>query len=110
MECGLASAGSGYRTATPAGTFCRVDFTVLNGSDRTIDVSSRILTGRIGSAYYDADSSTSSFGGESYSREVNPGLSVAATVYVDVPAGSTLEIVDLDAAFFGSSPVSVRVG
>lgn len=40
---------------------------------------------------------------------VNPGLSVACTVYIDVPAGATLDRITLTTSWWGGDGATVRL-
>ncbi len=100
VQCGEKSAPAIiYGTVAPTGDFCQVDFTVKNGSQQSIDLSNSSLEGYIGTTKYDASDKAGHFGSDEVYSTLNPGLASAATLYIDVPVGATLDTVKLNTAF-----------
>lgn len=109
ISCGLAEAGeSEYLTETAKGQFCKVDFRIDNGGSDAINLSAYDLKGYIGESAYDANNTVSTFGGEMFGTDVNPGLGTDNTVYVDIPAGAALEYIEFRPAFSFDDAVVVR--
>lgn len=108
IQCGIAHAGDQYTGEDAKGQFCEVKFTVQNGGSKEITLIPSDLTGYIGSNEYDVDGSTvSTFGGDYLSTSVNPGLSAACDVFIDIPAGQALDYVKFKPAFSFADGVTV---
>ncbi|MFF9561806.1 DUF4352 domain-containing protein [Leifsonia sp. NPDC014704] len=109
VQCGLGTQDDVFGTVTPKGQFCKVDFVVANGSSQPQNVSAWDVYGYIGNARYEADTSLGSFGEDSFSTTVNPGLSVNCSVYFDVPAGAGLDRVKLITSWWGGDGATVTL-
>jgi hypothetical protein len=112
VTCGLKSAPDDiYGTDKPTGQFCQVKFTVKNGSTSSIDLDSTSVTGHIGKSSYDADDKTDRYGSDTYLSSLNPGLTIACIVYLDIPKAQKLTSVELGPSdSFGIGNVTVNVG
>lgn len=93
VTCGIATAGPEFLAETAKGQFCEIKYSVQNGSDAKISLWSSDVTGEIGGVTYEANSTISSFGGEYFTTDLNPGLGTEAVVYIDIPLDKTLEYV-----------------
>ena len=93
VTCGIAVAGPEFLEETAKGQFCEVRLQVQNGSDAQISLYSSDITGRIGTAEYESNTIASSFGGESFYTDLNPGLGTEGVVFIDIPADAALEYV-----------------
>lgn len=102
-ECGIASVGSeeDFTLTEAAGEYCRVDITMMNQGTEAAYFLASDATGFIADAEYTADSLATTYAAisegndETFTTEVNPGNSVTAGVYFDVPAGTQLDRVEL---------------
>ncbi|PPF70469.1 hypothetical protein C5E16_02475 [Clavibacter michiganensis] len=109
ISCGLAEAGDNeYFKETAKGQFCKVDYRIDNGGSDAINLSAYDIKGYIGESAYDANSSASTFGGDTFSTDVNPGLGTDNTVYIDIPADVALEYIEFRPAFSFDDAVVVR--
>ena len=93
VTCGLTTVGESFTEETAKGEFCEVTFTLVNGTDDSLNVSSFDITATIGDAEYDTSSTANKFGEDYFSTDVNPGLSTDGVVYFDIPVGSALDTV-----------------
>ena len=93
VTCGLATVGESFLEETAKGQFCQVMFTIANGGDDSISLSSYDIKANIGDAEYETSSSNNKFGDEYFSTDINPGLSAVGVVYFDIPAGTVLSTV-----------------
>ncbi len=93
VTCGLAQAGPEFLVETAKGQFCEVKYSVNNGSKDKISLFSSDVTGLIGDLTYDADGTVSTFGGDYFTTDLNPGLATDAVVYIDIPADKALNYV-----------------
>jgi Domain of unknown function (DUF4352) len=110
MECGLTTAGEEFLSETPAGQFCEVRATVANGGSESMNLSTANVKGYINGASYEANGTVSKFGADLFATDINPGLSVDTVLYFDVPADSTLELVEFSEIFSLDKSVVIRVG
>ena len=108
ITCGLPSAGGEFLNETASGQFCEVKFTLLNGSNEAVNLYSSDFTGLIGEATYEANTTVSQFGDDMFSTDVNPGLSVAGTVYIDIPLDAALEFVEYKPIFSFGDGLIIR--
>jgi len=93
LDCGIKRVGEGFLEKKAVGQYCRVKFRVDNDSTKATTVFSGNVTGLIGDAEYETETVLSSIGDGYFSAQVNPGLSVSATVYLDIPKKATLDFV-----------------
>ncbi|QOD43702.1 DUF4352 domain-containing protein [Clavibacter zhangzhiyongii] len=109
IECGLAEAGDNeYLKETAKGQFCKVDYRIDNGGSDSINLLSNDVKGYIGESAYDTNGSVSTFGGDLFSTDVNPGLGTDNTVYIDIPAGAALDYIEFRPTFSFDNAVVVR--
>ncbi|TQM65462.1 hypothetical protein FB466_0264 [Klugiella xanthotipulae] len=107
-ECGITSARTVFDTEQlPAGEFCTVSFTAVNGSSSAVIIWLDSQFGFIGANEYRSISTLGDVGGDLLLSQVKPGLSVDGVAYFDVPAGSALDAVELGDGI--SSLRSVRI-
>jgi len=87
VKCGIKEAGEKYLEEKAAGQFCRVKFTIKNGSTDSISIYGDDVSALLGEATYDVSSSTiNKFGDDYFGTEINPGLSAKSVVYFDMPS------------------------
>ena len=109
IQCGLAEAGDNeFLKETARGQFCAVNYRIDNGSTDSINLSASDIKGYIGESAYDANTTVSTFGGELFATDVNPGLGSDNVVYIDIPAGAALEYIEFSPLFSFDSSVVVR--
>ena len=108
-QCGLGSQDAAFGRTAPKGAFCAVDFTVTNGGSSPQTVAAYNLAGYIGGARYEPNTDLGTFGDDPFMTTVNPGFSVACTVYIDVPAGATLDRITLTTSWWGGDGATVRL-
>lgn len=96
VTCGIATAGPQYLEETAKGQFCEVKYNVHNGGDEQISLWASDITGEIGGVEYESNTTISTFGGDMFTTDLNPGLGTDAVVYIDIPAGAALEFVVYD--------------
>ncbi|PPF77159.1 DUF4352 domain-containing protein [Pseudoclavibacter sp. Z016] len=111
VTCGMTSYSyaSGYLEETALGQFCEIRFTTFNGSTSPFDFYSDSVSGTIGDAYYEAESSLSTVGEDSWFSTVNPGLTVSGVTVIDIPVGAQLETVHLQTNYFNGQDIVVQL-
>jgi hypothetical protein len=105
MKCGISQVGSDFLNTKAQGTFCKVSLTVKNVTKRAHTFhADGTLTAQDGSGReYEADGTAGIYGnsdGQGFLDEINPGNSVTANVYFDVPKGTKLKTITFDAGLF----------
>lgn len=105
VECGLPSTGSDFFDETPVGEWCRIDYTVQNDGSESVSLLGGDVRVFSGELIYDADDATGRFGEDYFTTDVNPGLSVACVVFVDVPVGTALDRVAFQPVLSFTEPV-----
>lgn len=109
ITCGIPVAGPEFLSETASGQFCEIKFTLFNGSNDAVYISSSDVTGTIGEATYDANTSVSQFGDNYFGTDVNPGLGIDCVVYIDIPADGALDSISYHPIFgFLTDGVTVR--
>jgi hypothetical protein len=109
ITCGLAEAGDNeFLMETAKGQFCKVDFRIDNGGSDAVSLSAYDIKGYIGENAYDANTSASTFGGDLYTTDVNPGLGTDNVAYIDIPAGAALDYIEFRPTFSFDNAVVVR--
>ncbi|MEJ3749524.1 DUF4352 domain-containing protein [Actinomycetes bacterium KLBMP 9797] len=104
-KCGLSQVGESILNRKAQGSFCRFDISVKNvtksahlfHADGT--VTAQDATGR----EYESDGEANIYGnkdGAGFLDEINPGNTVRAFVYFDVPKGTKLTSITFDAGLF----------
>ncbi|MBG6102700.1 hypothetical protein IW249_003114 [Micromonospora vinacea] len=105
VKCGIAKVGSEFLNTKAQGTFCRVSVTVKNVTKKAHSfhadgsISAQDGSGR----KYEVDGEAGIYGnddGQGFLDEINPGNSVTANVFFDVPKGTKLKTITLDAGLF----------
>lgn len=111
VACGIATAGPEYFTENAKGQFCEVKYSVQNGGSEQITLLASDVTGELGGSTYESSSSLSSFGGDMFTTNVNPGLGTDAVVYIDIPADKALEYIVFKPAWgLFTDEIRVKVG
>ncbi|MCX5069643.1 DUF4352 domain-containing protein [Micromonospora lupini] len=105
VKCGISQVGSEFLNTKAQSTFCRVGVTVKNVTKRshTFHADGSITAQDAGGREYEVDGEAGIYGnsdGQGFLDEINPGNSVTANVYFDVPKGTKLKTVTLDAGLF----------
>lgn len=105
VECGLTTTGPDFFDETPVGEWCRVDYTVQNDGSEAVSLLGSDVRVYSGELIYDADDATGRFGSDYFTTDLNPGLSAACVVFVDVPAGTALDAVAFAPVLSFAEPV-----
>lgn len=105
VQCGLASTGGDFFDEKPQGEWCRIDYTVSNGTATSVSLLSGDVTAYAAGSAYKADDATGRFGDDYFITDLNPGLSADCVVFVDVPAGTVLDTVGFASLVALSEPV-----
>ncbi|MEV0157586.1 DUF4352 domain-containing protein [Micromonospora sp. NPDC050686] len=105
MKCGISQVGTQFLNTKAQGTFCKVSVTVKNVTKSAhIFHADGTLTAQDASGReYEADGEAGIYGnsdGQGFLDEINPGNSVTANVYFDVPKGTKLKTITFDAGLF----------
>ncbi|WP_341954265.1 hypothetical protein [Salinibacterium sp. TMP30] len=92
-----------YFASEVRGTLVAVSMSMTNGTNEAVAISESAVKGFIGEAEYGASRVYGTESGDWYVyEEINPGLTVAFTAYIDVPADSGLDTVTFNTdLFFG---------
>jgi hypothetical protein len=110
VQCGLTTTGDDFFAETPTGEWCRVDFSVANDGSEAVSLLAGDITGYAAEIAYEADDATGKFGEDYFTTDLNPGLSIQAVVFIDVPAGTALDTVAFAPVLSFSTPVLSTVG
>lgn len=105
VQCGLSTTGSDFFDEVPVGEWCRVDYTVQNDGTESVSLLGSDVRAYSGDLIYDADDATGRFGEDYFTTDVNPGLSAACIVFVDVPVGTALDAVAFQPVLSFADPV-----
>ncbi|MEO3926161.1 DUF4352 domain-containing protein [Micromonosporaceae bacterium B7E4] len=105
VKCGISQVGDSFLKKKAQGTFCRVVVSAKNVTKKAhmfhADGTVTAHDGR--GREYEADGEANIYGnpsGAGFLDEINPGNSVRASVYFDVPKGTKLSKVVFDAGLF----------
>ena len=109
VNCGMSSYGDSFLTETASGQFCEIRFTVVNGSDKTLDLFAGDVTGLIGQAEYEPEATLAGFGDDGFYSKLNPGLTTEGIAVIDIPAGAKLDYVQLQTSWIFGEPLLIRV-
>ncbi|MFE9183015.1 DUF4352 domain-containing protein [Micromonospora haikouensis] len=105
VKCGISQVGSDFLNTKAQGTFCKISVTVKNVTKRahTFHADGSLTAQDASGREYEADGEAGIYGnsdGQGFLDEINPGNSVTANVYFDVPKGTKLKTITLDAGLF----------
>ncbi|MEV4386272.1 DUF4352 domain-containing protein [Micromonospora sp. NPDC049580] len=105
VKCGISQVGNEFLNTKAQGTFCRISVTVKNVTKKAHTFhADGTITAQDGSGReYEVDGEAGIYGnndGQGFLDEINPGNSVTANVFFDVPKGTKLKTVTLDAGLF----------
>lgn len=105
VKCGISQVGSSYFNHKAQGTFCRVSVTAKNvtKSAHLFHADGTITAQDASGREYDVDGEAAIYGNDDakgFLDEINPGNSVKANVYFDVPKGTKLKTLTFDAGLF----------
>ncbi|SCL29680.1 protein of unknown function [Micromonospora nigra] len=105
VKCGISQVGSEFLNTRAQGTFCRVSVTVKNvtKSAHSFHADGSLTAQDASGRNYSVDGEAGIYGnsdGQGFLDEINPGNSVTANVYFDVPKGTKLKTITLDAGLF----------
>ncbi|SCF04951.1 protein of unknown function [Micromonospora coriariae] len=105
VRCGISKVGSDFLNTKAQGTFCKASVTVKNvtKSAHTFHADGTLSAQDGSGREYEADGEAAIYGntdGQGFLDEINPGNSVKANVYFDVPKGTKLKTITFDAGLF----------
>ncbi|WP_433531869.1 DUF4352 domain-containing protein [Micromonospora sp. CA-263727] len=105
VKCGISQVGSDFLNTKAQGTFCKVSVTVKNvtKSAHTFHADGSLTAKDASGREFEADGEAGIYGnsdGQGFLDKINPGNSVTANVYFDVPKGTKLKTITLDAGLF----------
>ncbi|MFG1800081.1 DUF4352 domain-containing protein [Micromonospora carbonacea] len=105
VKCGISRVGGDFLNTKAQGAFCKVSVTVKNVTKRahTFHADGSLTAQDASGREYEADGEAGIYGnndGQGFLDEINPGNSVTANVYFDVPKGTKLKTITLDAGLF----------
>ncbi|MFI7426008.1 DUF4352 domain-containing protein [Micromonospora sp. NPDC049836] len=105
LKCGISQVGDSFLNAKAQGTYCRIRVTVKNvtKSAHTFHADGTITAQDASGRDFDADGEAGIYGnedGQGFLDEINPGNSVKANVFFDVPKGTKLKTITFDAGLF----------
>lgn len=105
VKCGISQVGNEFLNTKAQGIFCRVNVTAKNVTKRAhLFHADTTLTAQDASGReYSPDGVAGMYGNEDakgFLDEINPGNSVKANVFFDVPKGTKLKTVTFDAGLF----------
>ncbi|MEH1057140.1 DUF4352 domain-containing protein [Micromonospora sp. CPCC 206171] len=105
IKCGISQVGDSFLNHKAQGTYCRVNITVKNVTKSAhLFHADGTVTAQDGSGReYDADGEAAIYGnsnGSGFLDEINPGNSVRANVFFDVPKGTKLKTITFDSGLF----------
>ncbi|MGK5737858.1 DUF4352 domain-containing protein [Micromonospora sp. URMC 103] len=105
VKCGISQVGNEFLNKKAQGSFCRAIVTVKNvtKSAHTFHADGTITAQDGSGREYEADGEAGIYGntdGQGFLDEINPGNSVKANVYFDVPKGTKLKTITFDAGLF----------
>lgn len=102
VKCGISTVGTSFLNTKAQGTFCRFNVTAKNvtKSAHTFHADSVLTAQDASGREYSPDGEAGMYGNEDakgFLDEINPGNSVKANVYFDVPKGTKLKTITFDA-------------
>ncbi|MEH0986328.1 DUF4352 domain-containing protein [Micromonospora sp. CPCC 205556] len=105
VKCGISRVGSSYFNHKAQGTFCRVSVTAKNvtKSSHLFHADGTITAQDAAGREFDVDGEAAIYDNndaKGFLDEINPGNSVKANVYFDVPKGTKLKTITFDAGLF----------
>ncbi|WP_327039160.1 DUF4352 domain-containing protein [Micromonospora maris] len=105
VKCGINSVGDSFLNTKAQGVFCRADISVKNVTKKEqLFHADGTVTAQDGSGReYGANGTAGIYGnkdGAGFLNEINPGNSIRAFVYFDVPKGTKLTSITFDAGLF----------
>ncbi|QKW12653.1 DUF4352 domain-containing protein [Verrucosispora sp. NA02020] len=105
VKCGISRVGSEFLNAKAQGTFCKASVTVKNvtKSAQTFHADSALTAQDDRGREFEPDGTAGIYGNsdaQGFLDKINPGNSVTANVYFDVPKGTKLKSITLDAGLF----------
>ncbi|MBQ0906026.1 DUF4352 domain-containing protein [Micromonospora sp. U21] len=105
VKCGISQVGTQFLNTKAQGAFCKVSVTVKNvtKSAHTFHADGTLTAQDASGRKYEADGEAGIYGnsdGQGFLDEINPGNSVTANVYFDVPKGTKLKTITFDAGLF----------
>jgi hypothetical protein len=105
VKCGISQVGDSFLNHKAQGTFCRLSVTAKNvtKSAHLFHADGTITAQDASGREYDVDGEAAIYGNDDakgFLDEINPGNSVKANVYFDVPKGTKLKTITFDAGLF----------
>lgn len=109
ITCGLDKVGSEYYPEVASGQFCELKATIANGGGEGFDMYPSNVKGFIDGAEYEPNDVASKFGQDTFSTTINPGLTIEAVLYFDIPKDKMLQTVEFGEAFTFDDPVAISL-
>ncbi|WP_327028230.1 DUF4352 domain-containing protein [Micromonospora sp. NBC_01740] len=105
VKCGISQVGDSFLNRKAQGTYCRVSISVKNvtKSAHLFHADGTVTVQDAAGREYDADGAAGMYGNDDargFLDEINPGNSVRANVFFDVPKGTKLKTITFDAGLF----------
>ncbi|MFF5171348.1 DUF4352 domain-containing protein [Micromonospora sp. NPDC000089] len=105
VKCGISRVGDEFLNTKAQGVFCKVGVTVKNVTKhaQNFHADGSITAQDASGREYEVDGEAGLYGnsdGQGFLDKINPGNSVTANVYFDVPKGTKLTTITLDAGLF----------
>ncbi|MER7459338.1 DUF4352 domain-containing protein [Micromonospora sp. NPDC126480] len=105
VKCGISQVGDSFLNRKAQGMFCRVNISVKNvtRSAHMFHADGTVTAQDAAGREYDADGTAGMYGNDDangFLDEINPGNTVRANVFFDVPKGTKLKTVTFDAGLF----------
>lgn len=101
FTCGIPLVGDENFGVEAQGEFCQLDLTLLNTGDEAVTFNSSEVKAFAGSTEYSSDGEASIYAeGNAFLEDVNPGNTLNAKIFFDVPPGTVLERAVVGAGLF----------
>lgn len=105
MKCGISQVGDSFLNRKAQGMFCRANISVKNvtKSAHLFHADGTVTAQDASGREYDPDGTAGMYGNDDASGfldEINPGNTVRANVFFDVPKGTKLKTITFDAGLF----------
>ena len=109
FSCGIPSVGEEPFASVAQGEYCQLDLTLTNTGDRAVLFNASEVDAYAGDVEYQADAEASLYvEGNAFLEDINPGNTLASTLFFDVPPGTPLDRVVLGAGFLAEG-VTIRL-
>ncbi|ABS03178.1 DUF4352 domain-containing protein [Kineococcus radiotolerans] len=107
FDCGIAQVGSEYLNRTAQGEYCEATVDINNQGTRATTFNSSQAKAYIGDIEYAADGEASMYAddGNAFLTEINPGNTVTAKLYFDMPAGTRPDRLEIGGGLFSDGAI-----